>query len=148
MTSFCKLKPAASSKTQLLIAAMLWSLVGFVLLGFGLKWLFASESDWIWVLLLATILVGAAKGLFILRKSANRSIARIQKRGDGTCIFGVFSIWSWVLIGIMMTGGSYLRTSGLADEFLGTLYAAIGGALIMGSIYSWKAYLSKTTQVR
>lgn len=142
MDTISKLKPKASSKVQLLIAAMLWSLVGFGLLGFGLKWLLSSESTWIWLLLLVSVIVGGSKGYFILRKTANRAIARIQKRGDGTCVFGVFSIWSWVLVAIMIAGGRFLRTSGIEDEFLGAIYLGIGMALIMGSTYSWKAYLN------
>ncbi len=136
------MKPAASRKTQLILAATMWTFVGCGLLGFGLKWLIGSESQWMLLLLLAAIIIGGVKGHFILRKSALRTITRIQKRGEGTCIFGVFSIWQWLLVGVMMTGGRLLRTSGLADEYLGALYASIGAALIMGSLFTWRAYFS------
>lgn len=143
-TTGCKIKISASAKTQLFVAAMIWSLVGFGLLGFGLKWLLGSGSEWIWLLLLVSILIGGSKGLFVLRKTANRSINRIQNRGDGTCIFGVFSIWSWLIVGVMMAMGRLLRGSGLTDDVLGAIYAGIGIALIAGSFYSWKAYVQST----
>jgi hypothetical protein len=140
--STSKIKPASSCKTQLLLAAVMWTLVGCGLLGFGLKWLIGSNSKWMLLLLLAAVIVGGAKGHFILRKSAQRTIQRIQTRGDGTCIFGVFSIWQWLLVGVMMTGGRFLRTSGLTDDLLGALYASIGAALIIGSLHFWKSRLS------
>lgn len=139
-TRSSKIKPASSRKTQFLLAASIWTLVGCGLLGFGLKWLIGSQSAWMLLLLLGAVVVGGVKGHFILRKSALRTIARIQSRGDGTCVFGVFSIWQWLLVAVMMTGGRLLRTSGLADELLGALYASIGAALIMGSIFTWRAY--------
>jgi len=131
-----------SRKTQLLLAATIWTVVGCGLLGFGLQWLLSSESEWIWFLLLATLIVGIAKGFLFLRKSALRTILRIQSRPGGASIFGMFSPATWVIIAVMITGGRYLRTSGLADEVLGALYASVGIALIIGSVYSWRAFLN------
>ena len=121
---------------------------GCGLLGFGLKWLLSSESEWIWILLLAAVVVGGAKGFFILRKSALRTIKRIEVRPEGSGIWGIFSLGTWLIIGLMMAGGRYLRTSGLAEEFLGALYASIGAALIMGSSYTWRAYLNSASTSR
>jgi hypothetical protein len=118
----------------------MWSLVGFGLLYVGLKWLFISRSSWIYVLLALALLVGGTKGVFVLRKSARRAIVRIHARGDHTCVFGVFSLWQWLLVGVMMAGGRLLRTSGLEDAYLGTLYAAIGIALLLGSLTTWSAW--------
>ena len=132
----------ASRKTQLGIAASLWTVVGCGLLGFGLQWLLSSESEWIWVLLLATLIVGGVKGFFFLRKSALRTIKRIQSRPEGSTVLGMFSPATWVIIAVMITGGRYLRTSGFADELLGALYASVGIALIIGSVYSWRAFLN------
>jgi hypothetical protein len=135
-----------SRKTQLLFAASMWTLVGCGLLGFGLKWLLSSESEWIWILLLVAVVVGGAKGFFILRKSALRTIKRIEARPEGSGILGIFSLGTWIIIGVMITGGRYLRTSGLAEEFLGTLYASVGVALIIGSTYSWRAYFNSESR--
>tara|TARA_B100000959_G_C14959341_1_gene615108 strand:- start:1383 stop:1817 length:435 start_codon:yes stop_codon:yes gene_type:complete len=140
--STSNIKPASSRKTQFLLAASMWLIVGCLLLGFGLKWLIGSHSNWMILLLLGAMIVGGVKGHFILHKSALRTINRIQKRGDGTCVFGVFPIWQWLLVGVMMTGGGLLRTSGLPDEFLGAIYVSIGAALIMGSIFTWRAYFN------
>jgi hypothetical protein len=138
----CKFKPSSSIKTQLLLAASLWTLVGCGLLGFGLVWMFGSGSRWTFLLLLVAIVVGGIKGYFVLRKTSTRATNRIQNRGDGTCIFGVFSVWQWLLVGVMITGARLLRTSGLTDEFLGALYASIGAALIIGSVFTWQVYFS------
>lgn len=89
-----KLKPAVSRGMQLLVAASIWTIVGGCLLGFGMKWMLQSDTTNLLWLILAAIIVGAAKGYFILRKTANRNVRRIVDRGDGKCIFGVFSIAS------------------------------------------------------
>lgn len=140
LLNYLNFKPASSHKTQLLIAALMWTLVGFGLLGFGLKWLLQSRTEWVFLLLLGVLLIGVTKGVFMLRKSALRAINRIKNRGDGTCVFGVFSLWQWMLVGVMITGGRLLRMSGLPDEILGTLYAAIGIALFIGSVATWSAW--------
>jgi hypothetical protein len=133
---------STTRKSQLFFAAMLWTLVGCGLLGFGLKWLIGSGSEWIFLLVLGAIVVGGVKGHFILRKSALRTIKRIETRPETSNLIGMFSINTWVIIGVMIAGGRFIRTSGLADEFLGALYAAIGAALIMGSLYTWRAYFN------
>lgn len=131
-----------SRKTQLLLAATIWTVVGCGLLGVGLRWLLSSGSTWIWLLLIVGLIVGIAKGFLFLRKSALRTINRIQSRPEGANIIGMFSPATWVIIAVMITGGRYLRTSGLADELLGALYASVGIALIIGSVYSWRAFLN------
>lgn len=127
---------------QLLLAASMWTLVGFGLLGFGLKWLIGSESKWILLLLLGSVIVGGIKGKFILNKTAMRTINRVQSRGDGTCIFGVFSIWSWLFVVMMIALGNILRMSGLSDDILGAIYSAVGVALIIGSVFTWNAFIN------
>jgi hypothetical protein len=79
-----------SLKTLLLFAATLWTLIGFGLLGFGLKWLLGSESEWIWFLVLAILIVGVGKGFLFLRKSALRTIKRMESRLDGSNILECF----------------------------------------------------------
>jgi hypothetical protein len=143
MNTLCKLKPASSRKTQLLTSALLWTFVGVGLTGFGLKWLIMSDSEWILILLIGALLVAIAKGNFILKKTAEKTIKRVNRRGDGTCLFGVFSVWQWLVVIAMMSCGRLLRTSGLEDEYLGAMYAAIGAALLVASSVTWKAYFNQ-----
>ena len=143
MNIICKLKPSSSCKTQYFFSAFLFAIVGFGLLGFGLKWLIMSDSEWILILLIGALLVAIAKGNFILKKTAEKTIKRVNRRGDGTCLFGVFSVWQWLVVIAMMICGRLLRTSGLEDEYLGAMYAAIGAALLVASSVTWKAYFSQ-----
>jgi hypothetical protein len=121
------------------------TIVGSCLLGFGLKWLFQSGSQWLGWLLFTTVIVGVGKGNFFLKKSAQRTIHRILKRGDNRTIFGVFSIPSWLLVLVMITMGRFLRISGLPDDLLGALYASVGIALLMGSIEYWFSLQRQST---
>ncbi len=123
-----------------MVAALIWTLVGLGLLGFGLKWLIQSETSW-WPLLIFSVLaIGFAKGFFVLRKTATRTVDRIMNRGENRCLGGVFSWSTWVLVILMMVGGRLLRGSGLPLELLGCIYAGIGVALLVGASVSWAAY--------
>ena len=140
----CRL--AASRRTHVMVAAMIWTIVGLGLLGFGLKWLIQSETSWLPLLVFGLLAIGFAKGFFVLRKTARRTIVRIMNRGDNRCLGGVFSWSTWVLVILMMVGGRLLRGSGLPLEILGCIYAGIGVALLVGSSVSWAAFRNMTQE--
>ncbi len=133
------LKPSASRRTHLLAAAVVWSVVGLGLFSFGTVWLVQTETSYLPWLALAALVGGGAKGAFVLQRTASRSIARIYARGDGRCLGGFFSFKTWLLVAVMMAGGRLLRSSDLPREIVGTIYAAIGTALLVGSIAFWGA---------
>ncbi len=129
-----RLKPGASRKTHLFMAAILWTTVGLVLITRGTIFLGAAEGA---IYFFAAIFFGTLKSLFILDKSAKKSIDRILLLADGSCLGAVYSIKTWILVVAMMSLGFILRNSGLSATILGTLYVTIGWSLLFSSRSAW-----------
>jgi len=131
------MKPAASARLQILLAASLWTIVGCCLAGFGSKWLIEAGLPW---LIPVAIVPGLAKAIFVLEKTAMKGVARIKERGDGRCIGGFLSIKSWLLVLLMMAGGRLLRAGWLPMSLLGFVYVTVGVALVVGSRKPWLSW--------
>jgi len=136
------LKPQGSRRTQLLLASLMWSTVGTVLLIVGLRWVTGTEDGWPHSFVLAAVGVGlgAVKSRVILSRAAGRIAERILARGEGRCLGGFFSVRTWLLV-ILMSGGSrLLRGAPISRPVLGLVYAAIGSALMLASRHLWRAW--------
>lgn len=133
-------KPAAGVRTHLLLAALLWTVVGLGLAAAGIAWCFGSVLPWAIVFAGVGVAGGLAKGRFVLRTMAERNAARIIARGDGHCLGGFLSLKTWLLVVLMMASGIILRRSGVVPRpVLGVLYSAVGTALLVGCVTLWKA---------
>jgi hypothetical protein len=133
-------KPAAPARVHLLLAAVLWSVVGGVMLAFGVKWLAAWRSGYVWAVLAAALIVGLVKARFVLRPSADRIVTRIRERGDGRCLGGFLSPKTWLFVLLMIAAGRVLRSGLLPSAAAGFIYAAVGAALLWASRRLWRAW--------
>jgi hypothetical protein len=86
------------------------------------------------------LIVGIAKGLYVLKPAALRSAARILERGDDRCLGGFLSWKTWLFVVGMMGFGKYLRSAGLPPWFIGPLLTAVGTGLFVGSTIYWVAW--------
>jgi len=132
-----RLKPNASRSVHLFVAALLWTAVGLMMMSRGIVWLNAIDKLWI---ALPALLIGFIKSLVMLDKSAKKSIDRIISTCDGRCLWGVYSVKTWLLILVMMITGFLIRNSSLPQEFLGLFYISIGWALFFSSRKAWIAW--------
>ena len=135
-----KFKPAASRRTHLLLAALMWTVVGSLLIYFGSRWVLRTDTAHAHLQIAAAAVVGAAKARFVLDRSARRIVERIRVRGDGRCLGGFVSLKTWVLIALMVGTGRLLRGGVLSKHIVGLLYAAIGVALLVGARNFWRAW--------
>ncbi len=103
----------------------------------GIVWL--NDISQLWIVLPA-LLIGTVKSLFMLDRSAAKSIKRIVKRQDDKCIGGVYSLKTWLLVLLMMGAGWLMRHSSLPREFLGLFYVSIGWGLFFSSRNAWIAW--------
>ena len=132
--------PTASKRTQVLLAALMWTGVGIMLPTLGLIW---DITKWhlLGVAFAAPfIVVGLLKAGFILDKVAAKAIAHIKARPEGAFVLGFFSGKSWLLIAGMMIGGQILRRTPIPKPYLGFLYVAVGAALLAASRNLWRAW--------
>lgn len=133
--SIHSLTPRSTAKRQLFLAGTMWLIVGVILYIRALSWLFSHQYE-LWAIVFCiggATLIGLLKGRMALDKAAHKAIARIKERGDGTCMFGFFSIKSWLLIGLMIAMGRLLRMSPTPIYIVSTIYMAIGTALSFSS---------------
>ena len=124
-------------RVHLLAAALIWSLVGALLMSRGFQWL--TEISWQW-LALPALALGTLKGLFILDGVARKNIERIRGMQDGACIGAVYSLKTWGLVVLMIALGRLVRSALLPRELVGPLYLAIGWALFWASRLIWRAW--------
>jgi hypothetical protein len=129
----------AGRRTHLLLAALMWTVVGLGLTVVGGRWLMQVDGSLRWTGVALAIVIGVAKGVFVLRRTARRNVRRIMDRGDGCCLGGFVSWKMWLFILAMMAGGRLLRGSDLPLWILGTIYAGIGLALASSSATIWSA---------
>ncbi|MBU2601643.1 MAG: hypothetical protein KKA32_05675 [Actinobacteria bacterium] len=133
-------KPTGSARTQLLMAELMWTSVGSILLGLGLYWVVERYHGPGWAYATPFLVLGLLKALFILDRVARRTIERVRTRGDDHCLGGFFSASSWLAIVGMIVLGQVLRASPIPRADVGFLYVAVGSGLLMSSRTFWAAW--------
>ncbi len=135
-----KYKPAASARRHLLLAAVMWTTVGALLLFFGVRWAPGGRMPYGWWLVAAAIAAGLVKGRFVLDRTAVRAIERIRTRGNGRCVGGFLSLRSWAFVALMAGAGRLLRGGLLPRYVVGLFYLSVGTALLLVSRRFWYAW--------
>ena len=125
-------KPGASRTTHLFAAALLWTVVGIMLLFRG--WGFCNGAV---IPVFIGLLVGLAKSLLVLDRSALKSIDRILRLHDGACLGAVYSWTTWLLVALMAASGILIRLFWTPGQVTGAIYIAIGWALLFSSRHGW-----------
>lgn len=133
-------KPAASTRTHLLLAALLWIGVGTMLSWWAADWLLSLQERYKWFLIGAALVLGILKARFVLTRIAGGIVRRIEMRGDGRCLGGFLSVRSWLIIILMMGAGRLLRGGPMPRSICGLIYGAVGTALILASLPVWNAW--------
>ncbi len=131
------MKPGVNRRVHLLAAALLWTVVGIFLIARGWVWIDPAENGWY---VLAAALIGTLKSIFILDRSARRGVDRIGRMRDGACLGAVYSWKTWMLVVFMIASGILLRTFFDPGKYIGTLYCAVGWALLLSSRHGWKEW--------
>ncbi len=141
-----KFKPAASARVHVGVAAVMWTVVGAVLVALGLYWTRPAGSMWPALLVVAAA-IGVIKARLVLAKAARRILDRIRTRGDGQCLGGFISWKTWLLVIGMMMLGRLLRGGLLPRPVVGFIYEAIGVALLTGAIGLWRGLREVSPQL-
>jgi hypothetical protein len=138
------LKPRASSRIQILLAALMWTVVGGALLFFGARWITGAGPTLPGLgLVLAGIVIGVAKSKLVLDRTARKIVFRIGERGEGRCVGGFLSLRSWLLVLGMIALGRFLRQGLLSATAAGLLYTAVGTGLLFSSRLAWRTWLGR-----
>ena len=136
---------AASRRTRLFLAALVWTLVGTGLLAAGIVWLTSAPPAVLAVGLGTAALLGWIKGRYLLAPRAAANALRIEGSAERAPVLGFFAPSAWGLVVVMMGAGALLRRSALPRPWLGALYAAIGVALLSASGAAWRHWRQQTS---
>lgn len=133
-------------KTLLLIASLVWCVAGFNILRIGLL----AYAPYIFVFhIFLSALVFLVFQTFIFGRLVKKHTERIRGyREEYHFFLKFFDVKSFVIMAVMMTGGIYLRVSGLGPEvFIAVFYTGLGAALLLAGILFGKSYY-KTVRTR
>lgn len=134
--------PSAGGKTQLFLAAAMWTVVGVMLPAMGIVWDFRGYRLLGLALALPFLGVGLLKSKILDRVSV-RTIDHIRSRDPRGFVLGFLPWTSWLLIGLMMGTGIVLRrvlTGPHPRAWLGFVYVAVGSALLVSSRKLWRSW--------
>ena len=132
--SINKFKPDASLRTRVFLAALLWSCIGLMLIGRGGMAISGSGYEW---LILIALLIGAGKSFMVLDRIVAKNMVRIYEKGEYSCLGGIYSWKTWLLVTVMIIMGKLLRSSPLPVWLIGTVYIAVGWSLFWSSRKAW-----------
>ncbi len=132
-----RLKPSAPARVHMILAGLLWSVVGTLLASFGAVWVWSSRLPHAVLWSIVAIGIGLIKSWLVLDRAAGRIVQRIEDRGDGRCVGGFLSVGTWLLIVLMAGSGRALRAWVLPPGIAGLLYLGIGIALAASSRVIW-----------
>jgi hypothetical protein len=127
-----------TTKTQIVLAASIWTAVGIGLPSLGFFWM--QQAFGVPTALLITVplvLVGALKAFFILDPLARKTVSRIRDRGPASSVIGFLSGRTWAVVAAMMLTGQILRASPIPRADIGFVYVAVGSALVLASRKMW-----------
>ena len=119
--------------TLLLIAALVWSAAGFNILRIGLL---AYPPYRTVVNYLLSALVFTVFQVFIFGQLVNKHTARISAYEEELHFFlKFFDVKSFIIMAVMMTGGIWLRSSGVApDRVTSFFYSGLGTSLLLAGL--------------
>ena len=125
------IKPKVSRRFLLIIAALVWSLAGGMLLFRGISLSDNIKSSF-WLKIIISLTCG---GLFYLLLFSKISIGHVRRiinlKNDNHSLFSVFNLRSYILMFIMIASGIMLRRSGIImPEYLSLVYITMGIPLL------------------
>jgi hypothetical protein len=118
------------------LAFAIWLAGGVVLVMLGVtRLMYAPETAPMVMGLscLAAVVIGFAKGKFVLSKTARKNVARINQMVQPQKAINVYSLPSWLMISLMVLISIALNVGQVPDMVRGAVNLGIGLALIVSS---------------
>lgn len=117
----------------------MWTIAGFNILRIGIL---AYQPYLSIVNLFLSVVVFAVFQHFIFGRLVQKHTKRIISYTEDSQFFlKFFDMKAFIIMAVMITGGIYLRTSGLAPEhFIAVFYSGLGASLFLAGILFGKNY--------
>lgn len=131
-----------NKKTLLLIACFVWGVAGFNVLRIGVL---AYPSHLSFLNLILSVIVFSLFQYFIFGRLVKKHTRRILNYTDTYQFFlKFFDVKSFCIMAFMISGGIWLRASGIVPErFIAVFYSGLGASLFLAGILFGKNYLKE-----
>lgn len=129
------LTPRISKHYLLLVAAIVWTFAGSMLLKKGFTFM-QEYPDFMVLKLLGCLVGGLAFFALLFRKISGKHVQRIQSMPiDRPCLFSFFNFRSYMLMAVMISSGIILRKTGVVSpKYLALVYITMGIPLLLSSL--------------
>jgi hypothetical protein len=136
-----RLTPRIARRYLFIIAALVWTFAGSMLLFRGIL-LFMDDEYLFWIRLFISIIAGLLFYRLLFSKISQKHTSRIDAMPlEKPCLFSFFNIKSYILMSIMITAGISLRKSGiLPPVYLSVIYVTMGIPLFISSFRFYHAF--------
>jgi len=125
-------------RTLIKLAFFLWALGGTVLVVLGvLRMADASLTIRVSVIIIASLVwlvIGIAKGRYVLAKTSQRNIERLRAMTERQRPIRVYSLRSWIVISLTVALSLALTLLNTPPFWRGGINLAVGFALLMSSV--------------
>ena len=132
-------------RSLLLIACLVWAAAGYNILRLGML---AYPGHLTALNLLLSAVVFTVFQVFIFGRLVKKHSRRIAAYEEERQFFwNFFDLKSFAIMAFMMTGGIWLRSSGLAPQrFIAVFYSGLGASLLLAGILFGRNYLRNTIE--
>lgn len=128
------MKPGIPKRGLLLLAAVVWTFAGCILLfrGFSMLMLFPQL---LWLKVVGSFVCGIIFYLAIFSKISLKHTQRIiRMQIERPCLFSFFNFKSYIMMTLMISLGIILRKTGFVPpEYLSVFYVAMGIPLLLSA---------------
>ena len=142
-----RFKPAVDSRVLLLVAGFVWLGIGTMLLTFSCSWLHASPDHVSFLFPGTGLVLALVIHHFGFLKVVDRNLGRILPMEGKKCIFSFMTWKSYIIVGVMVAMGAFLRHSPIPKPYLSILYTGIGLALILSSVRYLRVVWSQSSRI-
>lgn len=133
-----------TQKTLMIIAGMLWTAVGIMLVKIATTWIGLIPAHFLYLSLSLGVLLGVLNGFFGFSKIAKKNISRIEGLNSKASVFAFQRIQSYFLIIFMIALGIFMRHSSFIPKWsLLVIYFTAGIGLFLASFQYYKVVLKK-----
>jgi hypothetical protein len=136
-----KFNPAVDKKILVLLAGLMWSGVGVMLICFAVTWLGKYPGKGVLLFYAAGFLAALPIHHFGFLKIADKNLNRLLPLTKKKCVFSFMTWRSYFIVLVMVAMGITLRHSSIPKQYLSVIYNGIGLALFLSSIRYYRFFL-------
>ncbi|MEM0950510.1 MAG: hypothetical protein AAGI66_00015 [Cyanobacteria bacterium P01_H01_bin.74] len=138
-------------KELMLLACGIWMVGGLIMTLRGIDFIagytLAENMTLVLISIALALIIGGAKGKFVLSKTCKRNIDRLNALTEKKRPLSVYSIRSWVMISIMVMIAVLLNVIGVPPLLRGSINLGIGASLIVSAFIYIPALRNHPAQV-